>query len=762
MGKFGRGIWKFFSLRWLAFLVLIGVIIVRVIDPAPTRIMRENVWFDQFQKIDNYVPPKRHTVVVDIDEESLAALGQWPWSRYDLAVLVSNLTALGARVIGFDIVFAESDKLSPTTYAVTNAQLPKNISDALKQLPSNDTIFAQMISQTPTVLGGATTYRVIEGRDSKRPRAARVGYRNGDSRDWMILYPELVDNIDELEKVAPGFGLFSLEASSDGIVRRVPAIIRVGPPGKRKEQDIYPALSLEMLRLGHGEKGFIIEKDNKNAGIARIKMRSKVNESKQVVIPTDEHGIMWVRFSKHEPSIYISAKDVIQLKQDDAAMIASLQEKLKGKYVMIGTSAEGLKDIRATPLEGAMPGVEVHSQVLDMVENDAFLIRPPISSAVELAIILVAGIVLISFVPKLSALLTALFFVPFCLAIMGASWYLYVEESLLVDGLTPVVALFLLFVLLVYQKFAREQAQKKQVRGAFSQYLSPALVEQLAEDPSLLQLGGETRSMTFLFCDIRGFTPISESFKGNPQGLTALINKFLTPMTDIIMGNHGTIDKYMGDCIMAFWNAPLLDPEHPRHACESTLRMQRDLIDLNKQLEIEANEEGRQFIPIRIGIGVNTGECVVGNMGSEQRFDYSVLGDAVNLGARIEGQSKSYGVENVIGELTAAEVPDFAIIELDLIAVKGKDEAVRIFTMLGGPEMANDPDYIALRDETTAMINAYREMRFDESQAHLNKCREMRPDLNVLWDDVYQMRLDDYLINPPPADWDGVFRATSK
>lgn len=762
MGRIGRRLGKFFALRWLAFIVLGLLIWLRVADFQQVKFLRENVLFDQFQQFDPYVPPVSHTAIIDIDEESIAVMGQWPWSRYDLAVMVQVLMQLGAKVVGFDIVFSEADRTSPDKYGKTNTNLPPEIAQALAGLPNTDAQFGAVVSQSRVVLGGTTTGQVLNQTFEDLPKGARILEENGPGRDWLPLYPFLLNNIPEIEKTAPGFGVFNTDPSTDGIVRRVPSLTRVGVPGDRKQQHVYPSLGIEMLRLVHESPGIIIRKENQASGISSLRIRSKVREDKKVVIPTNENGIMWVRFQETNRDLYVPAHEVIRIDPANQEKIQELYNKINGKYVLIGTSAEGLKDIRATPLDGAIPGVEVHSNIIDMIENDDFLVRPSIANAIELAIILVAGLLLISFVPSLSAITTIIFFVPLAGLLLGGSWYLYSAESLLVDGLTPTFALFILFVLLVYQKFAREQAQKKQVRGAFAQYLSPALVEQLAEDPSRLVLGGETRNMTFLFCDIRGFTPISESFKGNPQGLTQLINKFLTPMTDIIMGNHGTIDKYMGDCIMAFWNAPLDDPDHARHACESCLRMQADLVHLNERLEVEAKEEGRKFIPIRIGIGVNTGECVVGNMGSEQRFDYSVLGDAVNLGARIEGQSKSYGVENVIGELTMEEVKDFAILELDLIAVKGKDEAVRIFTMLGGPEMAEDPQYKAIYAETDAMIKAYRERRFADSQAHLDKCREIKPELNVLWDDVYQPRLSEYLENPPPEDWDGVYRATTK
>jgi adenylate cyclase len=762
MGKFGRRLSKFFILRWVAFVVLALIVWLRVEDFEQVKFLRQNVLFDQFQQFSPYVPPEPQTAIIDIDEESIAAMGQWPWSRYDIAVMVQVLMQLGAKVVGFDVVFSEADRTSPDRYSKNNKQLPPELAEALAKLPSFDDQLGQVVSQSRVVLGGTTTAIFLDQTIDKLPKGGRILEENGKGRNWLPLYPYLLHNIPAIGSKAPGFGVFNTDPSTDGIVRRVPALTRVGVPNERKQQRVYPSLGIEMLRLVHQSPGIIIRKENKASGISSIRIRSKIREDKKVVIPTNQNGIMWVRFQETNRDLYVPAHEIIRIDPANQEKVQELYNKINGKYVLIGTSAEGLKDIRATPLDGAIPGVEVHSNIIDMIENDDFLIRPSVADAIELAIILVAGLILISVVPALSAVTTIAFFVPLAGILLGGSWYLYTAESLLLDGLTPAFALLILFVLLVYQKFAREQAQKKQVRGAFAQYLSPALVEQLAEDPTKLTLGGETRNMTFLFCDIRGFTPISESFKGNPQGLTALINKFLTPMTDIIMGNHGTIDKYMGDCIMAFWNAPLDDPEHPRHACESTLRMQADLIELNKQLEIEANEEGRKFIPIRIGIGVNTGECVVGNMGSEQRFDYSVLGDAVNLGARIEGQSKSYGVENVIGELTADEVPDYAILELDLIAVKGKDEAVRIFTMLGGPEMAVEQWYKDLATETTAMIMAYRESRFAESQAHLDKCRELKPDLNVLWDEVYQPRLTEYLENPPPEDWDGVYRATTK
>jgi adenylate cyclase len=320
-----------------------------------------------------------------------------------------------------------------------------------------------------------------------------------------------------------------------------------------------------------------------------------------------------------------------------------------------------------------------------------------------------------------------------------------------------------IYVILTFSNYIRESLEKRQVRHAFGQYLSPALVEQLAQNPDQLKLGGETKVMTFLFCDVRGFTAISELFKGNPQGLTVLMNRLLTPLTDVILTSRGTIDKYMGDCIMAFWNAPLDVPQHPAYACEAALGMFKALEVLNGERRAEAEATGSKYLPLNIGIGVNTGECVVGNMGSQQRFDYSVLGDPVNLASRLEGQSKNYGVGVVIGEDTAAVVGDrFALIELDLIAVKGKKEAVRIFTVLGDSNRRATPAFTTLAEAHAAMLAAFRAQQWDAAAAASVQCRSLSAgEFDGLYD-LYDERITAFRETPPGDDWDGVYRATSK
>ncbi|MGB1540224.1 MAG: adenylate/guanylate cyclase domain-containing protein, partial [Rickettsiales bacterium] len=425
----------------------------------------------------------------------------------------------------------------------------------------------------------------------------------------------------------------------------------------------------------------------------------------------------FAQYPTAEPPLYISAKTVLE-KTASPAMLAN-------RLAVIGTSAAGLKDIRATPINGNLPGVEVHAQVMETILTNSHLKREvsdfwqvPFTTQylsiyqLEVLTILIGGLLITLLVPRLSAILTGLVGIVIIGGLIAVGWYHYLEHQILVDYTYPAICILFIFFNLTYMNYMREEAQKKQIRSAFDHYVSPALLEELADNPEKLALGGETRHLTVLFSDIRGFTTISERF--NAQELTRFINSFLTPMTNVILTQHGTVDKYMGDAIMAFWNAPLNDPDHPKNACRAALEMQVAVKELNKKLEAEANqaiakEEGhksdnrRHYMPINIGVGVNSGMCCVGNMGSEQRFDYSALGDDVNLASRLEGQSKTYGVDIVLGENTIKEIgDDFAYIELDLIQVKGKTEPVRIYALLGESELLEDPAF----KEAKAAMNA--------------------------------------------------------
>jgi len=377
---------------------------------------------------------------------------------------------------------------------------------------------------------------------------------------------------------------------------------------------------------------------------------------------------------------------------------------------------------------------------------------------------LLFGLLVIAFAPQFGPVTLVALGAAFGSMLVGMSVYFYTQNRLLIDFTYPLMSTTAIYLTLIFSSFVREQAQRRQIRSAFGQYLSPALVEQLAQSPEKLVLGGEEREMTIMFSDMRGFTSISETYKNDPQGLTALMNRFLTPLTNAILNRKGTIDKYMGDAIMAFWNAPLDDKDHELNACEAALDMLERVDELNQARELEAREEGRPFIPLNVGVGLNTGTCVVGNMGSDQRFDYSVFGDSVNLASRLEGQSKEYGFPIIIGSRTALAAKDrFAILELDFIMVKGKKEPEVIYAIAGREDTAQSGRFQRLRNLTIEMLACYRNRDWEGALAAIARGRrtDEANSLELLYN-LYEARIRGYLENPPPEDWNGAFALLTK
>jgi adenylate cyclase len=383
---------------------------------------------------------------------------------------------------------------------------------------------------------------------------------------------------------------------------------------------------------------------------------------------------------------------------------------------------------------------------------------------VEFITALLFGLLVITFAPLFGPVTLVALGAAFASMLVGMSVYFYTQNRLLIDFTYPLMSTTAIYLTLIFSSFVREQAQRRQIRSAFGQYLSPALVEQLAQSPEKLVLGGEEREMTIMFSDMRGFTSISETYKKDPQGLTALMNRFLTPLTNAILNRKGTIDKYMGDAIMAFWNAPLDDKDHELNACEAALDMLERVDELNQARELEAKQEGRPFIPLNAGIGLNTGTCVVGNMGSDQRFDYSVFGDSVNLASRLEGQSKEYGFPIIVGSKTALAVKDkFAILELDFIMVKGKKEPEVIYAIAGREDTVQSGRFQRLRNLTIEMLACYRHRDWEGALAAIARGRrtDEANSLELLYN-LYEARIRDYLENPPPEDWNGAFALLTK
>ena len=395
-----------------------------------------------------------------------------------------------------------------------------------------------------------------------------------------------------LEKAAAGRGLFSIRTERDGIVRRVPMVLQA-------QGEILPSLTFEMLRVATGTSTILIRSDA--AGIKSVAIPG-------FEVPTDRNGQLWVHFAPHDPARFVSAVDVLEGRVP--------ADRISRRLVLIGTSAAGLLDLKTTPVDSAMPGVEINAQVLENILTQSTLSSPSYAIVVELATALVFGFVIIWLAPIFGPLLLLAFGAAIVALLIGTSWYFFTQYRLLIDFTFPLLSSLVIYLTLVFTNFVSEQAQRRQIRSAFGQYLSPTLVEQLAQSPEKLVLGGEQRDMTIMFSDVRGFTTISEIYKNDPQGLTSLMNSFLTPLTNAIIDRKGTIDKYMGDAIMAFWNAPLYDTNHELNACEAALDMLDRVEKLNQAREQDSKGNGKPFIPINIGVGINTGACVVGNMGS--------------------------------------------------------------------------------------------------------------------------------------------------
>lgn len=723
--------------RIAGLLVLGALLALRFWDPAPVEILRLKT-LDLYQQVKPRAATAQPVVIIDLDERSLATYGQWPWPRTLIADMTAKLFAAGAVTVGFDVVFSEPDRLSPERLVENLPNLSPQAKTALRNTPDNDTVFSETLRKYPAVLGRFLRTRQ-QGGDARGLKSASIAKLGGDPAPFLPKFDGALANLPVLEAAASGIGMLVPSQEHDNIVRRVPALVRIG-------DTIQPTLALEVLRVATGQKTYVVKTDE--AGISSIVIAG--NE-----IPTDRQGRIWIHYAPPRESLYIPAADILSGKAGEAV--------LGGRLALVGTSALGLQDLRATPLNPATPGVEVHAQLLETILSGALLERPNYSVGAELSALFVIGILVIVLIPRIGALLTLAVGGTLSLIVAGGAWWLFSENHLLIDVSYPLLASLVVFALLSFMNYVREQADRRQIRSAFSRYLAPELVNRLSDNPGTLRLGGEMREMTLLFSDVQGFTGIAENY--DAVGLTKLINAILTPLTNEVLKTGGTVDKYMGDALMAFWNAPLDDPDHASNACRSALALRAQIGPLNERLRDVAVSAEHEFVPVNVGVGINTGECCVGNMGSDQRFDYSVLGDAVNLASRFEGQTRNYGVGILVGEKTAALADGFAFLELDLITVKGKTVPERIFALLGDEDFKASDAFRKLSQAHSKMLAAYRALEFDRADDLLAEARTVSTDagldLSALYD-LYRRRLADYRDARPPPDWGGVYIATTK
>ena len=735
--------------RWstvlVPLLILAGALVLRAVDPAPVQQLRLLVFDTWLQVRPREYNPEAPVRIVDIDDESLERLGQWPWPRTVIAGIIDRLGVFGAQAVALDIVFAEPDRTSPGEILRlwTNLRGFGTIAEQVRAMPSHDTLLAATIRRVPVVTGFILVPEEIGRAPARRGNFASAG---DDPLIFLRSFAGAVNNLPEIEDVAAGNGALNWHPDRDNVVRRAPLIVAW-------QDRIYPTLGAEALRVALRARTGII-KASGASGQTAFGEQTGINSIRigPATIPTDATGQVIVHFTPHRSERYIPAWQVLEPDFSPS--------RVAGQVIVIGTSAAGLGDIRATPL-GPMPGVEVHAQVLEQVLSGTYIHRPDLMVGAETAFLVLLGGSLIFIGYRFSALTAAMVGGVMGLLAFGSSWIAWTGFSYLVDPVFPSAMALLIYLTQTVISYLRVEGERRQVRDAFSHYMSPDVVEQLARHPERLTLGGESRELTLLFCDIRGFTSIAENL--DAEQLTRLINRFLTPMTDVILSHHGTIDKYMGDCIMAFWNAPLDVEDHATEGCRAAIGMTAALERLNRELVEEAAAEGRRGTTVGMGVGLATGRCVVGNVGSEQRFDYSVLGDIVNLASRYEGMTRIYGVDLIIADTTRQAAPGMATLELDLIRVKGRREPTRIHALLGGAELAEDAGFQRLRERHEALLTAWRGAEWDRVGGLLDECGALDPEGRMAGPyELYRGRLDDFRQTPPGPDWDGVYTARTK
>ena len=681
-------------------------------------------------------------VIVDIDEKSLKEEGRWPWSRDKMAKLMDELfDHYGVAVAGFDVVFAEKDDSSglKVLQELGHNQLRgvpqfQTALDKIKPQLEYDRLFADRIRHRNVVLG--YYFRNSERGSDKSGVLPEPVFPAGTFKGRpvsFIQWDSFGANLPELQNSAAMAGHFNPTVDFDGIVRRIPMVVEYGGA-------YYESLSLAVVRAALGmprlSPGYATSKDRNYAGLEWLTLESPQGNLR---IPVDAEVSALVSYRGARGTFrYVSATDVLHER--------TLPAEMKNRIVLVGTTAPGLMDMRSTPVGEVYPGVEVHANMISSILNQNVKQNPPYVLGANVLLLLIIGVVLAILLPILSPVYGTLLAAGVLLlevAANGMTWQYGNLALPLAGGLIMIFALFALNMTFGY--FTTERT-KRQITGLFGQYVPSEVVDEMSKNPEQVSMEGESREMTILFSDVRGFTTISEKLES--KELSLLMNEFLTPLSRVIYSHRGTIDKYMGDCIMAFWGAPLPDARHAYQAVLSGLEMRRTLS------ELQPHFKERGWPPIHIGVGINTGRVSVGNMGSDVRVAYTVMGDAVNLASRLEGITKEYGAGVLVGEKTKEDAPEFVYRELDLVRVKGKDKPVAIFEPLGlvGEVAQAVLEEIKLFQQA---LRLYRKQDWDRAELQLFNLQKLSPKSRLY--DVYAERVVHYRNNPPGDSWDGVF-----
>lgn len=687
-------------------------------------------------------------VIVDIDEISIAKVGRFPWKRNVLSTLVNNLfDHYQIKTLGFDILFAEKDTssgLESFSRLATN-ELKNNTQylAALEKIRPSlefDRIFAQSLLNRDVILGYYFKREVKSGEDAEigvLPSA--ISDITDELSQRLPIYEARAynANLPVLQNATKYGGFFdNPSVDADGVFRRVPLV-------QSYNGQLYPSLALATakLALGNPQIEFLVETDGKQSAHNYFALEA-INLGKNS-IPVDHNAAVYVPYRGRQGSFkYFSAYQILNQSVD--------REYLKDKIVLIGTSAPGLLDLRSTPVQNVFPGVEVHANIIAGILNQSINQKPAWASGYEFLILILLAIIMYLILTYLSPILAGISTLAMIFIVISGTLLAW-QYLLILPLASPLLLIAMMFTLHMTYGFFIESRGKRQLAHMFGQYIPPELVDEMSESASEFSLEGESREMTVLFSDVRGFTTISEGL--DPKQLTMLMNAILTPMTRIIHKNRGTIDKYIGDAIMAFWGAPLQDTEHARHALYAAFGMIQELNNMQQ----EFREKG--WPAIKIGIGLNTGVMNVGNMGSEFRVAYTVLGDTVNLGARLEGLTKAYGVDIIVNETTRNAVPEFIFKELDRVRVKGKKKPVTIYEPIGHK---NDIDKSVTSEISRykQALRIYHQQQWDKAEMEFFNLSQSYPDCKLYSE--YLNRINRYRSNPPGDDWDGVFTHTSK
>lgn len=698
-------------------LVLLAAIALRVSDPEPVAQLRLMA-FDAFQRASPRVPdPAKAVTIVDIDEASLERFGQWPWPRSRLAEIVDRIKDAGARTLALDIILSEPDRLSPDALAKAFASNP-DLSAIAKEAaarPANDERLAAALKGLPTVLGVSG-----EASRTETPPAPRAGFATAgdDPRIFTPRFSGATSPLPILAENAAALGSVNWLPASDQVVRRVPLLVGI-------KDTLYPALALEQFRLATGATTVLV----RSSGASSIQSFGRpvgidslaVGET---LVPVGGDGQLWLHFAPLDKTRYIPAHKLIDGTADKAL--------LSGRDVMIGASATGLLDLRATPLDASVPGVEIHAQALEHLLSGTGLQRPTWALGAELAFLVVSGALVGALIRRWGPAIAAVAGLAAIAAIGYGAWHAF-GNGLLVDPVFPSLTILAVYLTGSLAKFIATEADRNRIRYAFGHYLAPALVEELARDPSKLKLGGELREVSVLFTDVRGFSKLSEGM--DAEELLGFVNSLFTPFSEVILNHRGTIDKFMGDGIMAFWNAPADDPEHAANACRAALALNQRLSSINDARRTRLGARGDEYVPIRIGIGINSGACSAGNVGSPQSLNYSIMGEAVNVAARLEEATKNYGLSIIVGENTVLTAGPLAFLDIGHVTPRGKTRPERIFALLGDEATAQSQRFLDLQREHRSLMEATARRDMPAALDRLAVCRTLNwSELKPLFD----------------------------